>query len=266
METYIAQGVTGIAIAPSDPAALEPVMKKAADAGVIVTTLDTPPVDDSVSLVYIGTDNYAAGQVAGEAMNTLISSGKVGIGRGSDTALNALQRTDGFLDAIAGTELESLEPVNDKEDAARALELANSVLSANPDLAGAFGVYAYNGPAWATAIKEAGRVDETRLVCFDATTDIINGIKEGVIDATVAQREFDMGYKSVQLIYLIATEGEDAAMAEMGVVDGIIDTGVDIITQAILQEYEAGLDAKSIPHEWDTQGWEPEDDEVAQWP
>ena len=33
METYIAEGVTGIAIAPSDPNALEPVMKQAADAG-----------------------------------------------------------------------------------------------------------------------------------------------------------------------------------------------------------------------------------------
>jgi ribose transport system substrate-binding protein len=266
METYIAQGVTGIAVAPSDPAALEPVMKKAADAGIIVTTLDTPPVDDSVSLVYIGTDNYSAGMTAGEAMVTLLpDGGTVGIGRGSDTALNALQRTDGFLEATAGTDLEALEPVNDKEDAARALELANSVLSANPDLAGAFGVYAYNGPAWATAIKEANRVDETNLVCFDATTDIINGIKEGVIDATVAQREFDMGYKSVQLILLIATKGEDAAMSEMGVVDGIIDTGVDVITQANLKDYEAALDAKGIPHEWDTTGWEAEADEVAQW-
>jgi ribose transport system substrate-binding protein len=265
METYIAQGVTGIAVAPSDPNALEPVMKNATDAGIVVTTLDTPPVDGSVSLVYIGTDNYAAGQEAGETIKKLITSGNVGIGRGSDTALNALQRTDGFLDAIAGTDLVALEPVNDKEDAGRALDLANSVLSANPDLAGAFGVYAYNGPAWATAIKEANKVDETKLVCFDATTDIINGIMEGVIDATVAQREFDMGYKSVQLIYLIATKGEDAAMSEMGVVDGIIDTGVDVITAATLKDYEAALDAKGIPHEWNTGGWEPEDDEVAQW-
>ena len=258
METYIAQGVTGIAIAPSDPNALEPVMKKAAEAGIIVTTLDTPPVEGSVSQVYIGTDNYTAGQAAGEAMAQLLpEGGTVGIGRGSDTALNALQRTDGFLEAIQGTGIEALEPVNDQEDAARALELANSVLSANPDLAGAFGVYAYNGPAWATAIKEAGRVGLTRLVCFDATTDIINGIKEGVIDATVAQREFDMGYKSVQLILLMTTKGVDAAMSEMGVVDGIIDTGVDIITPATLKDYEAGLDAKGIPHEWDTEGWEP---------
>ncbi|MFN2219895.1 MAG: sugar-binding protein, partial [Anaerolineae bacterium] len=258
METYIAQGVTGIAIAPSDPNALEATMKKAADAGIFVTTLDTPPVEDSVSLVYIGTDNFSAGKMAGETMAGLLpGGGKVGIGRGSDTALNALQRTDGFLEGIAGTGIEALEPVNDKEDAATALQLANSVISANPDLAGAFGVYAYNGPAWATAIKEANAVGKIKLVSFDATTDIINGIKEGVIDATVAQREYDMGYKSVEIIQLMAEKGVDAALSEMGAVDGIIDTGVDVITAATLKDYEASLDAKGIPHEWNTEGWEP---------
>jgi ribose transport system substrate-binding protein len=266
METYIAQGVTGIAVAPSDPSALEPAMQKAVDAGVIVITLDTPPVDHSVSLVYIGTNNYAAGKVAGEKMVELLpQGGAVAIGRGSDTALNALQRTDGFLDAVAGTGIETLEPFNDKEDAAQALELANSVLSANPDLMGAFGVYAYNGPAWATAIREADRVDQTKLVCFDATTDIINCIKEGVIDATVAQREFDMGYKSVEIIYLISTKGEGAAFNEMGVVNGVIDTGVDVVTQANLKNYETQLDARGIPHKWSAEDWWPDKDEVDQW-
>ncbi len=258
METYIAQGVTGIAIAPSDPNALEPVMKTASNKGIWITTLDTPPVAGSVSLVYIGTDNFSAGKVAGETMaNLLPGGGKVGIGRGSDTALNALQRTDGFMEGIKGASITTLEPVNDKEDSARALDLANSVISANPDLAGAFGVYAYNGPAWATAIKEANKVGDIKLVSFDATTDIINGIKEGVIDATVAQREFDMGYKSVMLIYKIALEGKDKAMSEMGVVDGVIDTGVDVITPATLKDYEATLDQKGIPHDWNTQGWNP---------
>jgi len=258
METYIAQGVTGIALAPSDPNALEPVMKKATEAGIFVTTLDTPPIDGSVSLVYIGTNNFSAGKTAGETMAALLpNGGKVGIGRGSDTALNALQRTDGFLEGIKGTAITTLEPVNDKEDSATALQLANSVIVANPDLAGAFGVYAYNGPAWATAIKEANAVGKIKLVSFDATTDIINGIMEGVINATVAQREYDMGYKSVQILKLMAEKGPDAALKEMGAVDGVIDTGVDVVTAANLKDYEAALDGKGIPHEWNTTGWTP---------
>jgi ribose transport system substrate-binding protein len=258
METYIAQGATGIAIAPSDPNALEPVMKKAADAGIIVTTLDTPPVEGSVSKVYIGTDNFSAGKMAGEAMKTLLpDGGLVGIGRGSDTALNALQRTDGFLEAIKGTKITTLEPLNDKEDSATALQLANSAISAHPDLAGAFGVYAYNGPAWAGAIKEANKVGVIKLVSFDATTDIINGIKECVIQGTIAQREYDMGYKSVELIYKIAMEGEEKAIADMSVKDGVIDTGVDVITAQTLKDYEAGAKQRGIPLDWNTEGWDP---------
>jgi ribose transport system substrate-binding protein len=258
METYIAQGVSGIAIAPSDPEALEPVMRKAVASGVIVTTLDTPPVDGSVSRVYIGTDNYAAGRLAGETLGRLLpDGGKVGIVRGSDTARNALQRTEGFLAAIAGTRIQPLAPLNDQADAATALAMATSLISAHPDLAGAFGVYAYNGPAWATAIKEARAAGRIKVVCFDANTDTINGIKEGLIDATVAQREYDMGYESVQIIKLIAEKGIVQALGELGAVNGIIDTGVDIVTAATLKEYEAALDAKSIPHEWNTRGWEP---------
>jgi ribose transport system substrate-binding protein len=256
METYVAQGVTGIAIAPSDPEALERVMQQAAAAGIKVITLDTPPVAGSVASAYIGTDNYAAGRIAGEVLAGLLpAGGKVGIVRGSDTALNALQRTDGFLAAIEGKGIEALPPVNDEEDAATALQLATSIISANPDLAGAYGVYSYNGPTWATALKEAKAAGRIKLVCFDATTDAINGIKEGVIHATVAQREYDMGYKSVQLIKLMAEKGDAAALKEMGATRGVINTGVDVVTAGTLKEYENALDARGVPHEWTTRGW-----------
>jgi ribose transport system substrate-binding protein len=258
METYIAQGVTGIAIAPSNPEALERMMRKADAAGIIVTTLDTPPVENSVSRIYIGTDNYGAGQLAGRTLKGLLpGGGKVGILRGSNTALNALQRTEGFLAAVAGTAIVPLPPVNDQEDAASALQMASSLLSANPEMAGAFGVYAVDGPAWATAIREAGATRTVKLVSFDTTADIINGIKEGVIDATVAQREYDMGYKSAQIIKLISQDGMESALREMGAINGIIDTGVDVVTAATLRDYEASLDAKAIPHQWSTSGWQP---------
>lgn len=251
METYIAQGVTGIAIAPSDPEALERVMRQAAAAGIIVTTLDTPPVAGSVALAYIGTDNYRAGEIAGKTLAALLpQGGKVGIMRGSDTALNALQRTEGFLSAIESTSIKPLAAVNDEADVAASLQLTSALLVEHPDLAGAYGVYAYNGMTWATAIKEAGAAGRIRVVCFDANSDTVNGIVQGVLDATVAQREYDMGYKSVQLIKLVAEKGAKAALTEMGAVDGIIDTGVDVVTAANLQAYEAALDAKGIPHEW----------------
>jgi ribose transport system substrate-binding protein len=81
----------------------------------------------------------------------------------------------------------------------------------------------------------------------------------------VAQREFDMGYKSVAIIYLISTKGIDVAFNEMGVVNGVIDTGVDIVTQTNLKNYEIQLDARGIPHKWSAEDWWPDKDEVDQW-
>lgn len=251
LETFIAQRVAGIAIAPSDPLALEPFMKKAIQAGILLITLDTPPVEGSVSLAYIGTDNINAGRIAGETMVELLpEGGKVGVGRGSDTARNALQRTEGFLSAIEGSGIFPLPAYNDREDPSIALELAGSTISANPDLAGAFAIYAATGPAWITAIQDAGAVGQIKLITFDATSDIIHGIQKGVVAATIAQREYNMGYQSVQLLKVMAEKGAEAALVEMGAVDGIIDTGVDVVTAANLKEYAAALDAKGIPHEW----------------
>jgi ribose transport system substrate-binding protein len=251
MEGYIAQGYDGIAVAPSDPKAMEATIKAAMDAGIPVITLDTD-APESVRLAYVGTSNKAAGVVAGQEMAKLLpDGGKVAFGTGSLTALNSLERMEGFREGM-GAKITVIEPVNnDKEDSATALELANATLVANPDLAGAFGVYAYNGPAWAKAVKEQGKVGEVKIVCFDATDEHIEFLKEGVIDVLVAQREYFQGYKSVELLTLMAQKGIEAGMAEYGVpADKIVDTGVDVVTLDGLADYDANLTSLGIPHTW----------------
>jgi ribose transport system substrate-binding protein len=252
VETYIAQGVDGIAIAPSDPVAMAPYIKKAMDAGIPTITLDTD-APDSERLCYVGTSNQSAGVKAGEAMVDLLpNGGDVSIGTGSLTALNSLERIDGFRQGIEGTDIVVIEPVNnDGEDSTKALELANSTLVANPDLAGAFGVYAYNGPAWAKAVKEQGLVGDVKIVAFDATDEHIEYLKEGVIQVLVAQREYFQGYKSVELLTLMAQKGIDEGMSEYGVPDSkIVDTGVNVVTLDGLAAYDTELTDLGIPHEW----------------
>ena len=251
MEGYIAQGYDGIAVAPSDPKAMEATIKAAMDAGIPVITLDTD-APESVRLAYVGTSNKAAGVTAGQEMAKLLpNGGKVAFGTGSLTALNSLERMEGFRQGM-GSAITVIEPVNnDKEDSATALELANATLVANPDLAGAFGVYAYNGPAWAKAIKEQGKAGQVKIVCFDATDEHIAFLQEGVIDVLVAQREYFQGYKSVELLTLMAQKGIEAGLAEYGVpADKVVDTGVDVVTKANLADYDATLTQLGIPHTW----------------
>ncbi|MDR5709017.1 MAG: sugar-binding protein [Armatimonadota bacterium] len=251
METYIAQKVSGIAIAPSDPKALAPTIKKGREAGIPVITLDTD-APESVRIAYIGTDNLAAGRIAGREMRRLLpQGGKVAIGTGSLTALNSLQRIEGFKQAIQGTRIRIVATNNDKEDAATAVSLAAATLRAHPDLAGAYGVYAYNGPAWARAAKEARMAGRLRIVAFDATDEHIALLKEGAIHVLVAQREYFQGYRSVELLTLMAREGVDRALQRYRVpANRIVDTGVDVVTRATLAAYAKKLDELGIPHTW----------------
>jgi hypothetical protein len=65
------------------------------------------------------------------------------------------------------------------------------------------------------------------------------------------------GYKSEQFIYKISKYGEDKTVVGMGAKEGVIDASVDVIAAATLRDYEATLDQKGIPHEWNAKDWDP---------
>lgn len=253
LEAFIAQKFDGIAIAPSDPSAVIPTIKKALQLGIPVITLDTD-TPESGRYVYIGTNNYSAGYLAGTVMKELLGGkGKVAIGTGSLTAMNSLERMQGFRDAIAGTDIQIVDVLNDEEDGARAVSLAESVLSAHPDLSAFFGVYAYNGPSQALVVANAGKKDKVKIVCFDTTTDILSYVKDGVIQATMGQRPYMMGYLSVTILYLMKKIGVQNTLTMLpkvtvnNKVDYIVDTGVDVVTPSNLSEYLNEMAKLGIP-------------------
>ncbi|SVC55359.1 uncharacterized protein METZ01_LOCUS308213, partial [marine metagenome] len=64
VEDQLAKGVTGIAIAPTDPGALVPALQKAIDQGVQVVFIDKSA--DIAGVTYIGTNNVPAATMAAE--------------------------------------------------------------------------------------------------------------------------------------------------------------------------------------------------------
>jgi len=253
LETWIAMGMDGIAFAPSDPDAVVPTIKKAMKAGIPCISIDTDS-PQSGRLCYIGTDNYTAGRIAGEKMAAILKGkGKVAICTGSITAMNSLERIKGFKDAIAKyPDIKVVEPILvDNEDTARAVELAETALLNNPDLDAFFGVYAFNGPSAAKAVKAAGKAGKVHIVCFDTTDEHLYLIKEGLIDAAIGQRQYFMGYLSVVVLADMVRVGVDNVMMllpknEKG--DVIIDTGVDVVTKENLKDYVKQLDRWGVKH------------------
>ncbi len=100
-ESVIARKPAAIAVSPNDPSTVTASIKKAMDQGIPVITWDAD-APDSARILYIGTDNVAAGRTAGEEMAKAIGmKGKIAIIDGALTALNAQQRVQGFKEAIA---------------------------------------------------------------------------------------------------------------------------------------------------------------------
>jgi methyl-accepting chemotaxis protein/ribose transport system substrate-binding protein len=65
------------------------------------------------------------------------------------------------------------------------------------------------GPAGAVkAIVEAGLKDRTRVVCFDRDKDIFQGIKDGIIYASIGQDPFGQGHDPVIYLYNYLVTGQ----------------------------------------------------------
>ena len=105
-----------------------------------------------------------------------------------------------------------------------------AALQANKDISGVFCVDGIAGTAGPTAVKEAGR-DDIKVLAFDVDKTVLDMIKSGDIDATVAQGQYNMGYWSMVMLYTQAHELSDAALPEF------VDTGVTIVTKDEVDDY-----------------------------
>lgn len=253
VETWISMGFTAMAIAPSDPEALVSPINSALERDIPVLTIDTDS-PNSNRICYIGTNNYTAGKIAGEKMAEMLDGkGKVAIATGSLTAMNSIERMKGFEDAIKEyPEIEIIKPILcDNEETSKAVELAETAILNNPDLDAFFGVYVFNGPSAAKAVKSAGKEGEIHIVCFDVTDEHLKLINEGFIDAAIAQKQYMMGYEGVKILHKINENGLEAALDSLpqnedG--DYIIDTGVDVVTKENLGEYLKQMDEWGVEH------------------
>ncbi len=232
IEDFVSKKVDGIAISPNDPTAVTPIIDKILSQGIPVITFDSD-APKSKRLCYIGTDNYKAGYAAGEEMiKVLGGKGKIAVMTGSLGAFNLNERIRGFKDALKkapGIKIITTQANNDDEELC--FSQAESILQANPDLAGFFGVSGTGGPGSGRAVKAAKKIGKVKIVCFDTVPMTVQFIKEGVIQSTIAQRPKRMGYLAVKTLY---------EMAKSGKLDKIpdIDTGITVVTKENVSEFE----------------------------
>src|SRR5262245_22954290 len=199
VDDLLAKGVSGLAISPVDPVNQTQMINEVAKQILVLTQDSDAPQSDRAC--YLGTDNVAAGRQAGELIKeALPQGGKIMLFVGKSDARNAQERFQGIKETLQGSKVEILDLRTDDTDRVRAKSNVSDTLVKYPDVAGLVGLWSYNGPAILNAVKDAGKVGQIKIVCFDEEDETLAGVKEGAIFATVVQQPYEFGYQSVLLM------------------------------------------------------------------
>lgn len=232
IEDLIRKKVHAISISPNEPKSVEPVIAEGMRQGILMMTFDADS-PESQRVMYIGTDNKAAGKTMGGTMAKLLNgTGKVGIITGGLGALNLNQRIEGFKEGVGpGIQVVDIQATDD--DLQKGLSVSEAMLRAHPDLNGIACVSATGGPTLAQVIKSPefqGRIGKLLIVAFDDLEETKRAIEEGIIAATMVQRPVQMGILTVQWAYDILTGKARPPFQN-------IDTGVTVVTKENLHSY-----------------------------
>jgi ribose transport system substrate-binding protein len=212
LDDLLAKGIQGIAISPVDPNNQTQMINDAAKQALVVTQDSDAP--NSNRTCYIGTDNVAAGRQAGELIKeALPQGGKIMVFVGNLDARNAQERLQGIKESLQGSQVEIIDVRTDDTNYVRAKANAADTLVKHPEVACLVGLWAYNGPLILSAVKDAGKVGQVKIVCFDEDDETLTGVKDGSIYATVVQQPFEFGYQSVHLLAKVLS-GDRSAIPE----------------------------------------------------
>lgn len=220
-----------LSVIPIEPEPTVPALTRLCEQDIQVVAMDQdiPRVPCKVS--FVGTDNTKAGEAAGEHMIEMVDSGKIGVLASRPGVSSIDQRLAGFQTALEKSDLELVEPLRPGcESQSAGVSAMEDLLSANPDLAGVFSTCDNIGLAAAQALRKAGKADAIYHISFDGQPKAVEQVAsgDGVIDAEIAQRPFEMGRQTV-LTMAKAIAGES--------VPSYVDTGSELITKDDAEQF-----------------------------
>lgn len=197
VDAMINRHVDAIALAPSDKQAMVSVVERAADRNVPVVIFDSG-IDTTRFVSQVATDNYKAGQMAGERMGQILGGkGKVVIVGVKPGAASTEAREKGFEDSIHQKfpGIQILDKRFGMAIVAQSMTVAENMLTAHPDLDGIFASNESGTIGSAQALRD--RRGKVKLVGFDWSPTLLNDLQSGLIDSLVIQDPFQMGYQAV---------------------------------------------------------------------
>lgn len=241
LEQVIAQKPAGIALSPMHPEELTPSINKAVDAGIPVVLFDSG-APGSKAYSFLATDNYNAGATAARTMAGLIGGkGQVGVIT-LPNQWNHQQRTAGFRDTIRAEYPDiSIVAVKDgKGDRVVSRDAAMEILDEFPDVKGIFNTDAVGGVGVADGVRLKQKQGQVKVVAFDTDKVTLDMVRQGEIDATLAQGTWNMGYWSLMFLFHLhhgLVTPDSGQTADTFPLPVYVDTGITVVNRENVEDY-----------------------------
>lgn len=228
VEDQLTKGITGLAIAPADPAALVPTIEKAQKQGVKVVYIDRP--GELAGITYVGTDNEPAAALGGKFICDKVEKGsEVAILQGIMAIVNGRARAKGSHDALAACGMNIVAEQTAEWDNAKGMAVTENIITAHPNLKALFASNDNMAMGAIEALKSAKMLDKVVVVGFDGNPEAAEAILRGDMAISIAQRPSNMGAIGVEsLVKLIKGE----------TLPPVVDTGAVVVDKSNAEQYK----------------------------
>jgi ABC-type sugar transport system substrate-binding protein len=227
VEAWTARKLDAIAVAPNDPDAIAPALRKARKRGVKVITWDADAQEDTRDFFINQSDVTDIAQNLMDIMAEGIGpNGKYIIVTGSLTAANQnawmaeMERIR--REKYPGMTNLSETPKASQEDQALATRVTVDTIKSYPDLDGIFAITSVALPGAAEALRKTGQSGKIFLTGLSTPNSMREYIKDGTVKKMVLWSPVDLGYLTVYAAKLLAEgnlEGESIQAGRLGEIE-----------------------------------------------
>ncbi|HXR78139.1 MAG TPA: substrate-binding domain-containing protein [Bryobacteraceae bacterium] len=234
---------SGILISAADASIMKGAIDRAIDAGIPVITMDSD-VPTSKRLMFIGTNNYSAGQLGGRELVKRTN------GKGNFVVftmpgqLNLSERLKGYEDALADhAGMKIVDTVDIKGDPRVAFDTASDLMAKKrKDIDGFICLEASAGQEVADVLNRDNITDKI-VMAMDTNDDTLKWVKKGTIAATIAQKPFTMAYFGLQMLDLVHHHkpqnlDHDWAQDAFSIYPTFVDTGATLVTSSNVDNFQ----------------------------
>jgi ribose transport system substrate-binding protein len=241
----VSQHPSGILVSVTDPQSFKGPIDAAISQGLPVICIDADD-PESRRVLFIGTDNFRAGQDSGKRMGDLLG----GQGRILIIALagqlNTEERVRGVNEALKRYPgIKIAQTIDDKGDPRSANDAVSALLQKKEKIDGIIGLEASGGSGAAEALHRLDMTGKIKIVAFDKDPQTLEGIERGWITATVVQKPYVMAFYGVRFLddlhHNAVHEFKDWATAPTAPLPTFVDTGTAVVDSSNLAAFRKAL-------------------------